>query len=181
VGNYKAGMDKRQIKTKTTSYNFTRWFFYEKAYSTYNSLCTDFSWCGVYIKPSCRGDGGNLRIPYKTRLCSAGNSFPCCVDNIVYLYGDRGGTCMAVTVGLPGKRVMPFCPSACGKLSVAGAVFCKRLVFYSLFMAIAAFGPCHLYDLYFFKAKPLAAYLQAPYIVWLVFAGVLNIWIALTN
>lgn len=33
----------------------------------------------------------------------------------------------------------------------------------------------------FFKAKPLAAYLQAPYIVWLVFAGVLNILIALTN
>ena len=33
----------------------------------------------------------------------------------------------------------------------------------------------------FYRAKPLAAYLQAPYIVWLVFAGILNLWIALTN
>ncbi len=33
----------------------------------------------------------------------------------------------------------------------------------------------------FYKAKPAAAYLQAPYIVWLVFAGVLNLWIALVN
>ncbi len=33
----------------------------------------------------------------------------------------------------------------------------------------------------FYRAKPIAAYLQAPYLVWLVFAGVLNLWIALTN
>jgi tryptophan-rich sensory protein len=33
----------------------------------------------------------------------------------------------------------------------------------------------------FYKAKPIAAYLQAPYIVWLVFAGVLNLMIALMN
>ena len=107
---------------------------------------------------------------------------PYCVDDLVY----HDGNCILAGRVQTGKQSQKpgtyfIWDSACGKLFMAVFLFGAGWYTFALLWLLLLWGLVYWCICVFAGFSKKAVYLMIPYIIWLTFAGYLNLFIALWN